>query len=159
MLEQVNKTRQFHRKQGFSLDKKLKNYVTEEYEFTSGYLIGLAKDLLTIAAVMESLLNEKHDPRFARTQLMIEELGETILGLAHCDEQETLDGLSDLAFVTIGTAIAFGLPIAEGFDEVCDSNLTKAKRSKDDPRLRDKGSDYKPPNLKRILDEHRKSIK
>ena len=158
MLEQVNKTRQFHRKQEFSINKDLKNYITEEYESTSAYILEIAEDFLSRAILMEMKMKD-HDPRFARTQLMIEELGETILGLANCDEQETLDGLSDLAFVTIGTAIAFGLPIAEGLDEVCDSNLTKAKRSKDDPRLRDKGSDYKPPNLKRILDEHRKSIK
>ena len=155
MLEQVSKTRQFHRKQGFSLDKNLRNYATEEYESTSAYILEIAEDMLSQAMTMESQLNEKHDPRFARTQLMIEELGETILGLAHCDEQETLDGLSDLAFVTIGTAIAFDLPIVEGLDEVCDSNLTKAKRSKDDPRLRDKGPDYKPPNLKRVLAWHR----
>ena len=149
MKEQVEKTRKFHRKQGFSIDKSLSD--SKSFDRLSKYLKDSANCMLRTAKKMEDAMNQEHDPRFARTQLMIEELGETILGLANCDEVETLDGLSDLVFVTTGTAIAFGLPIAEGLDEVCKSNLTKSPRKKGDVRLRDKGPDYVPPDMKRVL--------
>lgn len=153
MQEQVNKTRKFHRKHGFSLDKDLTSFKSDDN--MTRYLKALAVELLTHAKDIEGMMPNEHDPRLARTQLMVEELGETILGLANCNEVETLDGLSDLVFVTIGTALAFGLPIVEGLDEVCDSNLTKDPRDKTDPRLRRKGPDYVPPNMARVISWHR----
>jgi NTP pyrophosphatase (non-canonical NTP hydrolase) len=95
------------------------------------------------------------DTRLRRAQILVEELAETIEAMAHCDEVAFLDGLSDLMFVTIGTAISFGLPITEGLTEVCKSNLTKRPRKDGDIRLRDKGPDYVAPDMQKILLEHR----
>ena len=152
--KQFEKTKLFHCKQGFSIDEDLT--ALKWHSIMSEFLEkDIANALLELATIMEEMMKTCTDPRLARTQLMVEELGEAILGLANCDELETLDGLADLEFVTKGTAIAFGLPLPQAVDEVCASNLTKAPRKKDDIRLRDKGPNYVPPNLKRVLDLHR----
>ena len=152
--KQFEKTKLFHCKQGFSINEDLTKL--KEHVIMSAFLEkDVANELLHLATAMEEMMKTCTDPRLARTQLMVEELGEAILGLANCDELETLDGLADLEFVTKGTAIAFGLPLPQAVDEVCASNLTKAPRKKDDIRLRDKGPNYVPPNLKRVLALHR----
>lgn len=153
MKEQVEKTRQFLCKQRLTLDKNLKD--SEPSGRLSRYFENSANCLLRTAKKMEDAIYDEHDPRFERVHMLIEELGETILGLSHCDEIETFDGLSDLAYVVIGTALAFDLPIVEGLDEICDSNLTKKPRTDDDPRCRNKGPDYRPPNLKKVLSLYR----
>lgn len=150
MQEQVEKTRQFMMKHDLPLDRSLMSSKTNKR--LSTYLRKTAECMIRTAKHMEKVLRTEHDPRFLRTQLMLEELGETLLGLANCDEVETLDGLSDLAFVTIGTALAFDLPIVTGLDEVCDSNLTKKIT---DERVRDKGDDYVPPDMEQIMASHR----
>lgn len=155
MMTQIQKVRSFHHKQKFPCDKDLTSY--ENDKETNHYLDEVASELLLSATMMENRMKHEdhYNLRVARTQLMIEELGETILGLAHCDEILTLDGLSDLEFVTIGTAISFGLPLSEGLEEVCDSNLTKSPHEKDDSRIRGKGSNFRPPNLKKVMSLHR----
>jgi len=153
MKDQIKKTERFLQKHKFPLNKSLKDY--KENVVVSSYLREVALELIESAAFIESRLHNQSDPRFLRVHVMIEEIGETILGLANCDETETLDGLSDLLFTTIGTGLTFDLPSVEGLDEACDSNLTKRPRERDDPRLRDKGSDYRSPNMKRVLSLHR----
>ena len=69
-----------------------------------------------------------------------------------------LDGITDLAVVTAGFSVASGLPAREGYDDVADSNLSKA-----DPVsgriLRDaggkwiKGPNYRAPQLRRVIEE------
>ena len=155
MKTQIQKVRSFHRKQKFPCDKDLTSYKDDEE--TTSYLNDIASEILTSATMMENRMKREdhYDLRIARAQLMIEELGEIILGLANCDEVLTLDGLGDLAFVTIGTAVSFGLPLSEGLEEVCESNLTKSPHKKDDSRVRDKGPDYRPPNLRKVMALHR----
>lgn len=153
MNKQVEKTKLFHRKQNFVLNEDLKTY--KDNSAVSDLLKQVRDTLINISTELELVMKTESDVRIARSQIMIEELGETILGLANCDEIETLDGLADLNFVTIGTAITFDLPIIEGLDEVCNSNLTKDPRKKDDIRLRDKGPNYRPPNLKQVSSIHR----
>ncbi|MCB0344754.1 MAG: hypothetical protein KDD66_06540 [Bdellovibrionales bacterium] len=41
------------------------------------------------------------------------------------DAVEMLDGLADVAYTMYWNALAFGLPLEEGFDLVCDNNLEK----------------------------------
>lgn len=41
------------------------------------------------------------------------------------DEVEMLDGLADVAYTMYWNALAFGLPLEEGFALVCDNNLEK----------------------------------
>lgn len=41
------------------------------------------------------------------------------------DQTEMLDGLSDVAYTMYWNALAFGLPLEEAYDIVCDNNLEK----------------------------------
>ena len=41
------------------------------------------------------------------------------------DPVEMLDGLADVAYTMYWNSLAFGLPLEEGFDLVCDNNLEK----------------------------------
>jgi predicted HAD superfamily Cof-like phosphohydrolase len=50
-----------------------------------------------------------------RTQLMLEEFRETHAAMLASDLVEVADGLADLAYVVVGTAVAYGLPIADAF--------------------------------------------
>jgi NTP pyrophosphatase (non-canonical NTP hydrolase) len=155
MEELVQQTREFHTKQGFTEDADLiKQQRNPDIE---DLLFSVADEMAIQARRFERLMNWRGDDdiRLRRAQILIEELSETIEAMAHCDEVAFLDGLSDLMFVTIGTAISFGLPITEGLTEVCKSNLTKRPRKDGDIRLRDKGPDYVPPDMMGIIAIHR----
>ncbi len=41
------------------------------------------------------------------------------------DKEQMLDGLSDVAYTMYWNALAFGLPLEDTFDAVCDNNLEK----------------------------------
>lgn len=99
------------------------------------------------ATILEGRIFEG-DPRVLRAHLLCEELSEVIGALMGGNRRDLLDGLADLLYVTLGTAITFDLPLAAAFDEVHRSNMTKnAALALGDPRVGIKGSDYKPPNL------------
>lgn len=154
MREALKKLREFHSKHGFAQDLKLLA-ATDQFSDESRRLIDLGTLLCYVA---EGLQSEKEDPRMMRAHLLIEELGETIKAMACGNVVDTLDGLADLTYVVLGTAVAFGLPLAEAFDEVHASNMTKQRQTMDanGHRLRMKGPDYRPPDIKRILVEYGK---
>lgn len=62
-----------------------------------------------------------------RRDLMKEELEETIAAMELCDLPEIADGLADLCYVAIGTAVAYGIPLDRVFEEVHRSNIAKAQ--------------------------------
>lgn len=100
-----------------------------------------------------AIARQEADPRnleLARARYMLEELSETFDALAKGDSVGVLDGLADLAYVVVGTAIAFGLPLAEAFGEVHRSNLTKGGLTA--AGKGGKGDGYQPPQLRRILE-------
>lgn len=105
-----------------------------------------------------------NDYRFMRMHLILEECAETVQALCGTDEVELIDGIADLVYVLAGTAVTFNLPFEEAFEEVHKSNMTKntaREREKcdvDDVRLRNKGKDYVPPNLREVLRQWRKRI-
>ena len=153
MKDLIELTKLFHVKHGFTVGAKLEDCKNEE---TNVLLDRIATMMLQFAKQLESLLKPNVDERIPRVQLMIEELGESIEAMAHRDEVALLDGLSDLMFVTMGTAIALDLPLEAGVLEVCNSNLTKATRQFGDDRLRDKGTSYKPPNMAGVIEVYRR---
>lgn len=95
------------------------------------------------------------DLRYITSHLNVEESGELLDALAACDEVLALDALADLLYTVLGTAVAFDLPIEEAFAEVHISNMSKRKFG-DDNRLRDKGPNYKPPDIAGVLERYRK---
>ncbi len=42
-----------------------------------------------------------------------------------CNQEECIDGLSDVAYTMYWNALAFGIPLEEAYDLVCDNNLEK----------------------------------
>lgn len=99
-----------------------------------------------------------------RIELMREELEETrnaMLDLPFADETEyaavmasIADGLADLCYVTIGTAVAYGIPLDKVFDEVHRSNMAKAPRGvvlyREDGKVL-KPDDWTPPDVKGVM--------
>lgn len=128
----------------------------EKTEETTKFISLSAVILASIAESFE-LLAEGNDTRLIRAHLMIEELSEVLLALARGKDLPLLDGLTDLLYVTVGTAVAYDLPLTESFDEVQRSNMTKTRRI-GDVRCRDKGVSYSPPDLKTILTNYKNSM-
>lgn len=115
-----------------------------------------AAGLALLKLSKEVLMGDSGDPIEKRGHLMLEELGETLLGISKNSEVETLDGLADQIYVVAGTALCFDLPLAEVFFEVHRSNMTKSVISKvTDPRMRTKGPFYEPPQVGEILAAYR----
>ena len=116
-------------------------------------LLMIARDLQKWSNCLEeNIKRDCSDELLRRVHLMLEELAETIEGMRRCDELQVLDGLADLLYVAIGTAVTYGLPLEDAFWEVHRSNMTKQVCNLNDPRLRDKGPDYVPPNLRQFLE-------
>ena len=110
--------------------------------------------LCTASQQLESLVD---DGACLRAHLMSEELGEFLVALGEGHESLAFDALLDLLYVCVGTADMYDWPLEEGWDEVQRSNMSKEKQP-DDPaaeRVRDKGPNYSPPDLFKILEAHR----
>jgi hypothetical protein len=115
----------------------------------------MAKTLERGCLVIDGFPPTPFDIRLLRAHLHLEETAELLDGLIHRDEVRVLDALADTSFITNGTALTFGLPLAEAYHEVCDSNMTKAVRDPGDTRLRNKGASYIPPDIAGVIEEHR----
>ena len=70
------------------------------------------------------------------------------------DLVEVADGLADMLFVLIGTALEIGIPLEPVFDEVCRSNMSKIGAAKREDGKTGKGDNYSPPEIGRILAEN-----
>jgi predicted HAD superfamily Cof-like phosphohydrolase len=86
--------------------------------------------------------------RELRLSLIGEELKELRDALEADDVIAVADGLADLMYVVIGSALQWGIPLERVFAEVHRSNMTKG----DGPRRPDgkilKGPGYTPPDLR-----------
>lgn len=134
--------REFHAKHGIPVDMKLDGG-SDEYLFEAAQTISFVARALLLASGMTD------DDRLFRAHIVCEEVSEMLAALNRCDEAALLDALADLQYVTEGTAITFGLPLAAALDEVHRSNMTKQVTG--EYRLRDKGPDYQSPNLEEVL--------
>ncbi len=87
---------------------------------------------------------------------MVEELAEVAKGLGDSDEVELLDGLSDLTYVVVGTAVAYDMPLSESFMEVHRSNMTKDFKNDDHAfGKKGKGEKFSPPDLVKVLNDYK----
>ena len=112
------------------------------------------KMISQVVNVLAQRLRGHRELRMNRAHYVLEECAEFIAALAKRDEVEVLDALADLEYVTVGTAVTFGLPLEEAFDEVHRSNMTKTPSG---PVCdgHPKGPSYEPPDLARIIREHK----
>jgi len=87
-----------------------------------------------------------------RCQLIREEADETCDALLDGSMTDTVDGLCDLIYVCLGTAVAFGIDLDEFWDAVHASNMAKeggATRA-DGKLLKPEG--WQPPDIAGILE-------
>ncbi len=160
MQDQINQVRDFHERMQISKTQQLPSRPLNGAE--CAYCLLVIKDVANRFEPMGA-----YDERFNRLHLIAEELAELGEALARgCDgtpedrlnyETAVLDALADLTYVVFGSAVAFDLPLANGFSEVHASNMTKEKQPTDPSahRVRAKGPNYRPPNLKEIIRLHR----
>jgi predicted HAD superfamily Cof-like phosphohydrolase len=90
-----------------------------------------------------------------RTRLMEEELRETREAMWHGDLPEIADGLADLIYVAIGTAVAYGIDLPAVWEAVHASNMRKNDGGKRADGKVLKGPNFSPPDIKAILDNQR----
>lgn len=109
---------------------------------------------------LEQTLKEAHasktrdDARALRAKLIVSEAAETVLALAERDDVGLADGLADLEYVTVGTAVTYQIPLDEVFNEVHASNMTKstvAEAVANHSGDKGKGPDYRPPDVAGVL--------
>jgi predicted HAD superfamily Cof-like phosphohydrolase len=90
-----------------------------------------------------------------RKKLITEEYCEVIKAFGDNDIVEIADGLADLVYVAIGTAISYGIPFDRIFHEVHLSNMTKtpskAYEGQKYGEVNPKGPDFKRPEIGQIL--------
>lgn len=98
--------------------------------------------------------------RLLRWDLLVEEMVE--LDDAECDDDLVgiADALADLVYFAIGTAVAYGIPFDEVFNEVHRSNMTKLDKDgnviyREDGKVL-KPDTWEPPRIKEILDGRQK---
>jgi hypothetical protein len=103
---------------------------------------------------MAEVTGKVHDQRLQRVHLLLEELSELVDALRTGESADLLDAICDLTYVAVGTAVRYGLPFTQGWEEVHRSNMSK-QRKPDDLRLRDKGPDYCPPDLESVITRYR----
>lgn len=145
----------FHTKFGFPLNHRLDRCspTASMDVFIQTYLM---LQELGKAILPEALIQQKMgDERLYRLHLIIEEAGELAEAFCKLDKVETADALGDLLYVTIGTAVTYGMPLTALFNEIHASNMSKT-RDPNDPRMRgkDPARGYFPPNIRKVLDEN-----
>lgn len=149
-MELIQAVRTFHVKHGYSLDLDLTkkdehhDWATNEELVRLGCQLQGISDSLLPRAVTSQL---RDDPRLYRAHLMLEELGELIEAMGDRKEAKFADGVADLLYVVVGTSETFGIPTDSVVSEICKSNSTKQKRRPEDPRIKNKGVDFLPPDV------------
>lgn len=90
-----------------------------------------------------------------RMDLIREEYEELIKAIQENDLVEVADGLADLVYVAVGTAISYGIPFDRVFREVHGSNMTKtavkATAGEKYGTKTPKGPDFIAPHIMTIL--------
>lgn len=88
-----------------------------------------------------------------RIMLLLEELHEFCVAATHHDEVGVADALADLAYVVLGTAVQFKLPLGALLVEVHRSNMTKTPGV-----LKPKGEFYEAPQIAQVIEDYRMSL-
>src|SRR5574343_277690 len=91
-----------------------------------------------------------------RGDLITEEYSETLRALHYGDIVALADGLADLIYVCVGTALEYGIPLDRVWDEVQRSNMAKVdpitglvRRREDGKILKPDG--WQPPEIEKAV--------
>lgn len=110
----------------------------------SGKLAELSKELAAAA-------NGTEDTLLSRAAMAVEELGEWLAANAKSDLTGTVDALGDRLYVLLGDAVATGIPLAEVFEAVHESNWSKLPHVTTALGKAFKGPSYIAPDLETLL--------
>lgn len=92
-----------------------------------------------------------------RISFIHEELDELVVAHASGDLAKAADGLIDLVYVVMGTAVMMGLPWQALWDEVQYANMRKERDPSQDTEHHKgviKPKDWRPPDIKKVLDRY-----
>ena len=87
-----------------------------------------------------------------RHSLIREESEELLRGIESGDLPEIADGIADLIYVCLGTALEFGIPIEEVWEEVHRTNMAKINGGENGAGKIQKPKDWVPPDVVGILE-------
>ena len=162
-LSEQEMVREFHLRNGFKVDCPLESerigkegidLMTDE---TLELIAGMLHNIQIQYQKRATTNQEAGDARLYRTLLMAEELAEIVDALVVRDEVAYADGLGDLLYVTYGCGVTNDIPLYKVFAEIQRANMAKKKRdSENDSRMRDKGENWQRPDIKGVIDKHRK---
>lgn len=79
-----------------------------------------------------------------RSRLIREEANETLTAIFNEDLEEIADGLADLIYVAVGTALEYGIPLDRVWAEVQRSNMAKVDPATGKVAKREDGKVLKP---------------
>lgn len=136
--------RAFHEKYGHPVDRDIAERATDRGDvelFAARMFVGDAMDSVTGAT--------RVDMRAFRVRLILEETAELLEALENRDKVATADALADLAYVVVGTAVAYGIPVGAVIEEVHRSNMTKDPAGPGSKPT--KGASYSPPDVGGVL--------
>lgn len=85
-----------------------------------------------------------------RQQLLLEELQEYVDAVRAGDLVEVADGITDLAYIVLGTAVSHGIDLQPLLDEVHRSNMTK-DHDRDNINKPVKGERFERPRIAELL--------
>lgn len=116
-MSALDDVRAFHEAGGLPVDRDFR-----AADHRGDDLLRLLADLLTtMCARMEGV----EGPRVLRARLMCEELAEVLSAVADDDPVAVADGLADLRYVVLGTAVEWGVPLDEVHAAVHAANMRK----------------------------------
>lgn len=87
-----------------------------------------------------------------RAELIREEAEETIKAINEGKLLDAIDGLCDLIYVALGTAVTFGVDLDPHFREVHRANMSKIGGSKREDGKWIKPANWQPPNHSQYLE-------
>ena len=105
---------------------------------------------------MSLRLKDLKGEKALRSRLMLEELGETLVDLSEDNIEGVADGIADLCYVAIGSAVTFGMDLGAVWDEVQRANMSKfpdGKAIKDDHGKVIKPEGWTGPDITKVLSE------
>jgi predicted HAD superfamily Cof-like phosphohydrolase len=109
-------------------------------------LAQLSKDIAASA-------NGTQDMLLCRLAMVVEELGEWVEAHASGDLAAAADALGDRFYLLLGDAVASGMPLAEIFGVVHESNCTKQLLVTTALGKAFRGRDYRAPDLATLLEQ------
>lgn len=102
------------------------------------------------------------EERELRKNLLKEEYEEYLLAEENDDIVEVADGLGDILYIVLGTAISYGIPLEEIFNEIHASNMSKLDVDgkpifREDGKIL-KGENYFRPNIPKIIENYNNEL-